>query len=261
MPKLPGELSRRETQYSLSGTPYENIDVSIQGDRTRLFVPHASPPSLSTSVSVVWYYHSNGGSYTDLNYPYKYASDPLIDHGLISICPNHGGPFEFAGPKAATAARNAIAYVNSLWRVGRSFGRANSAGGALMGWAFGNKLVPNRYGMYMASAVYDVMDIYRRDPIRVGLPYGYSTTRIQATNPAKLPQSAWTGMRIRASYATEDQVVPPQAHCMALATKAAPVAVEASLLQVTGGEGPGGHYIAANANREMVATFQRWTGW
>ena len=149
--KLPGEFRRKDTQYTLSGTPYEVIDVTVQGDNMRLFVPHASPPSLTTSVAVVWYYHSNGGAYTDLSTAFKYGSDPLVDEGVVSVCPENGGTHEFASPKAVTAHRRAIDYVVALWRISYSFGRANSGGGSLMCWAFGNNFVPRRHGMYLAE--------------------------------------------------------------------------------------------------------------
>lgn len=256
--KLPGENRRKDTQYTTSGTPYEVIDVTVKGDKMRLFVPHASPPALSVAVPVVWYYHSNGGAYSDLSTAFKYGSDPLVDDGFISVCPDNGGTHEFANSRAVTAHLNAIAYVTSLWKVALSFGRANSGGGALMCWAFGNALVPRRHGMYLASAVYDMKDIYQRDPVRVGLPYNYSATAIDATNPARLPQSTWSGMRIRASYSTSDQVVPPPAHCLALTTLAAPVAVETSVLPHGGGGKANGHYVLGSANKDMVAAFQRW---
>ena len=256
--KLPGEFRRKDTQYTLSGTPYEVIDVTVQGDNMRLFVPHASPPSLTASVAVVWYYHSNGGAYTDLSTAFKYGSDPLVDDGVVSVCPENGGTHEFASPKAVTAHRRAIDYVVALWRISYSFGRANSGGGSLMCWAFGNNFVPRRHGMYLASAVYDMEDIYTRDPVRVGYPYGYNATAVRATNAARLPQSAWAGMRIRASYSTVDQILPPPKHCLALTKLAAPVAVETSLLPHGGGGKANGHYVSGSANKDMVAAFQRW---
>lgn len=258
VPRLPNEVARLDTQYTGSGTPYEVIDVSISGDRTRLFVPHASPPNTSAWVAVVWYYHANGSNYAAVSSAFKYGADPLIDHGAISVCGDNGGPNEFANAKAVAAHRNAIAYVTSLWRVYYSFGRSNSGGGALMCWAFGTQMVPRRQGMYLASSVYDMMDVYEQDPLRVGYPYGYSAAALQATNPATLGRSAWSGMRIRSSYSTVDQRVPPDAHCLALTSLAAPVAVEASLLPHDGGGTANGHWVPGTINREMVATFRRW---
>ncbi|WP_133540882.1 hypothetical protein [Microbacterium sp. BK668] len=247
-----------DTQFTGSGNPYEVIDVSISGDRTRLFVPHVSPPSSTSWVAVLWYYHANGSSYTAVSSAFKYGADPLVDYGAISVCGDNGGPNEFANAKAVTAHRNAIAYVTALWRVYYSFGRSNSGGGALMCWAFGTGMVPRRHGMYLASSVYDMESLYEQDPTRVGYPYGYSTAALQATNPARLGPSAWTGMRIRSSYSTVDERVPPQDHCLALTSRAAPVAVEASLLPHDGGGTANGHWVPGTINREMVSTFRRW---
>jgi hypothetical protein len=260
IPLLPNEITRMDTQHTPSGKPYEVVDVDISGDRTRLFVPHASPPSKTAWVPVIWFYHANGSSYSALSGVFKSGAEPAVDYGAISVCPNNGGSSEFASPKAVAAHTNAIAYVNNLWRVYHSFGRANSAGGALMCWAFGNKLLPRPQGLYLASAAYDMMDLYGRDPVRVGLPYDYDTARIQATNPATLPQSSWTGARIRASYSTSDQIVPPAKHALALIAKASPVATETSTLPHDAGGEPTGHYIPGYINNDMLLTFKRWAG-
>lgn len=258
VPKLPGEITRMDTQFTKAGNPYEVVDVLISGDRTRLFVPHASPPNKYAWVPVIWFYHANGSSYASLSSAFKWAADPAVDYGAISIAPNNGGASEFVSSKAVTAHLNAIAYVNSLWRVYYSFGRANSGGGSLMAWAFGNKLLPRQQGMYLASATYDMLDLFERDPGRIGPPYGNDPALIQATNPATLPQAAWTGVRIRASYSTVDQIVPPDKHCLALIATAGPVAIETSSIPHDGGGEPTGHFVPGWVNNDMLLTFKRW---
>ena len=258
VPKLPSEITRMDTQFTKAGNPYEVIDVSISGDRTRLFVPHVSPPNKYAWVPVIWFYHANGSSYASLSSAFKWGADPAVDYGAISIAPNNGGSSEFVTPKAVTAHKNAIAYVNSLWRVYYSFGRANSGGGSLMCWAFGNKLLPRPVGMYLGSATYDMMDLYTRDPVRIGPPYGNDAALIQATNPALLPQTAWTGIRIRASYSTTDQIVPSDKHCLALIAQASPVAIETSSIPHDAGGEPTGHAVPGWVNSDMLLTFKRW---
>jgi len=259
IPKLPNELTRSDTKYSKAGKAYEMIDVSISGDRTRLFVPHASPPGkLTTWVPVVWYYHSNGSSYAALNSAFNSAAEPTVDYGAISVCPNNGGSSAWVSPAAVAAQRNAVAYITSLWRPFHNFQRANSGGGALMCWAYGNKIMPRMSGMYMASSVYDTWDIYTRAPEKIGPGYGYDEAAIRATNPAALPQSAWTGARIRASYNPLDEFVPPALHAQALMNLAAPVALEVSSYIHNGGGAPGGHVVPSAVATDMLTTFKRW---
>lgn len=260
VPVLPGEISRMATQYTSAGNPYEVIDVMITGDRARLFVPHASPPNLRVWVPTIWFYHANGSSYASLSTAFKTAADPAVDYGAISICPNYGGSAGWASPPAVTAQVNAVNYVNSLWRVYYSFARANSGGGGLMCWAVGNRMLTRQSGMYMASAVYDMMDVYTRGPDRVGPAYGYNSALVQATNAASLPQSAWKDARIRASYNPDDQTVPPQQHAIALESLAGPVATETSFITHDGGGTATGHTVPGWANKDMLLTFQRWAG-
>ncbi|MDY0910374.1 hypothetical protein [Microbacterium sp. CFBP9034] len=260
IPKLPGELTRAATLYTRAGNPYEMIDVVIQGDRTRLFVPHASKPSRTAWVPVVWFYHSNGSSYSALNTAFNSAAEPTVDFGAISICPNNGGASAWVSPAAIAAQRNAVAYITSLWRPFYNFQRANSGGGALMSWAYSNRIMDRMSGMYMASSVYDVWDAYVRAPEKVGPAYGYDEAVIQATNPANRPQSSWTGTRIRCSYNPADQVVPPAQNALALMNLAGPVATEVSSYIHAGGETTGGHVVPSAVAGDMLLTFKRWAG-
>lgn len=258
VPKLPGEVGRMDTQFTKIGTPYQVIDVLVSGDRSRLFVPHSAPPNKWVWVPFVWFYHANGSSYASLSTAFKTGAEGIVDNGGVSICPNYGGSDAWVSPVAVNAQTAVVNWVNSLWRVYYSFGRANSGGGAMMCWAFGNKMLPRQIGMYMASSVYDVNDVYTRGPDRVGPAYKYDEALMQSTNPATLPQSAWSGLRLRASYNPDDTVVPPQQHGLALAALAQPVATEVTLLQHDGGNTTTGHWVPPTTNNDMLATFKRW---
>ncbi|WP_455133514.1 hypothetical protein [Microbacterium aurum] len=260
VPKLPGEIGRMDTQRTPAGNAYQVVDVSISGDRTRLFIPNSAPPNKWAWTPVIWFYHANGSSYASLSTAFKYGAEPAIDYGAVSVCPNYGGSDAWVSPAAVAAQTNAVDYMNSLWRIYYSFARANSGGGALMCWAFGNKMLPRQQGMYLASGVYDMADVYARGPERVGPAYGYDNAKVQATNPATLPQSAWQGARIRASYNPDDQTVPPQQHAIALETLAGPVAIETSYRTHDGGGTATGHTVPGWVNTDMLATFQRWAG-
>ncbi|WP_344090363.1 hypothetical protein [Microbacterium deminutum] len=259
VPKLPGEVSRISNVRTPKGTLYESIDVSIKGDMTRLFVPQSAPPNKTKWVPVIWFYHATNSSYSSLSSAFLHGAQPSIDSGAVCVCPDYAGPTAWVSPPAITAQANAVAYMNALWRIYYSFARANSGGGALMCWAFGNRMLPRQQGMYLASSVYDVMDSYMRGPTQVGPAYNNDTAAIQATNAATLPQSAWQGARIRASYNPDDTRVPPQFHAIALETLAKPVAIETSFITHDGGGTATGHYVPDSVNTDMLKTFQRWS--
>ena len=86
----------------------------------------------------------------------------------MCVCPDYAGPTAWVNTAAVTAQVNAVAYMNSLWRIYYSFARSNSGGGALMCWAFGNNMLPRQQGMYLASSVYDVMESFTQGPTVVG---------------------------------------------------------------------------------------------
>lgn len=260
IPKLPGEITRADTKYTKAGNAYEMIDVSISGDRTRLLVPHASPPSTTNWVPVVWFYHSNGSSYGALNTAFNTASEPTVDYGAISVCPDNGGPSAWVSPAAVAAQRNAVAYITSLWRPFYNFLRANSGGGALMCWAYGNGIMSRMSGMYLASGVYDTWEIYGRAPEKIGPAYNNDETAIKATNPAAVVRGKWTGKRIRASYNPDDVVVPPAQHALALINLAGPVALETSTYTHGGDPATGGHVVPGAVAGDMLLTFKRWAG-
>ncbi len=258
VPKLPGEITRTSNLRTTKGNLYEMIDVSIAGDKTRLYVPHSAPPNKLKWVPVIWFYHATNSSYASLSSAFHYSAMPAVDYGAISVCPDYAGPTAWVSPPAVTAQVNAVKYMNSLWRIYYSFARSNSGGGALMCWAFGNNMLPRQQGMYLASSVYDIMESFTQGPTIVGPAYNFSVPAIQATNAANLPQSAWTGARIRASYNPDDQRVPPTRHAIALEDLARPVAIETSFITHDGGGTPTGHTVPAFVSNDMLLTFQRW---
>jgi hypothetical protein len=253
IPPLPGEVSRT-TRLTPRGVPYDNITVNISGDPAQLFVPHTAIPK-QTRVGVVWYYHANGSTHTSLNGVYRYSAELLVDQGAVCYCPNYGGSLWTNTESLAYHAR-AVAYLKAVFNIGVSFLRGNSGGGSLMCWAYGKSLVPAARGMYLANATYDMVDLYTRDPVRIGPVYDNDITKVRATNPAGLPGSVWTGKRIRVVVSDDahpDPIVPPHKHGLALVAKSNGYAVENSVLyhQL-------GHHLPDVANRDMLVTFNRW---
>lgn len=259
IPKLPGEISRTRTTISRFGKkPYEIIDVKIGSDSTRLFVPHTAVPNKGISVPVVWYYHASGSSYTALSGAYQYSADQLVDQGIVSICPNYGGSSTYTSSAALAAQVAAVNWVTSLWTVQASFLRSNSGGGALLCWAYANRMLPNIYGAYHSSGVYDLEDTEARDPGRVLAVYGGDRTALRARNPSHLPQSVWAGSRLRITAGSADTLVPAEIHGGRLRRLALPVAREATIAYHSGEGGQHGHVVPSFTNNDMLQTFQRW---
>ncbi len=253
IPLLPGEISRTDTRITrLKKKPYECIDVSIQGDIARIFVPHTAIPKSKTNFGCVWFYHSNGSTYTSLDGAFKYGAEMAVDEGSICVCPNYGGSL-WTNQTSIQAQVNASLYMNSVWRLGMNFMRANSGGGPLMTYAYGNALVPRTRGIYLANAAYDMEDLYARDPGRIGPVYNNDPALVAATNPARLPASSWTGGRIKVVVSEADYIVPPALHGIALVTAAAPVAVDTRVQWHDEG-----HVVPAWTQQDMIATFKSW---
>lgn len=258
IPLLPGEIQRSDTVYSRYGRkPYQIIDVSIAGDRTRLFVPHTAPPSATVGQVFYWYYHANGSSYAALSGAFQFTADQAVDDGVISICPNYGGSIWTSRP-AITAQTNAVAWVQKSWRIGASFLRSNSGGGALLCWTYGNRLVPEIRGAYHASGVYDMIAIARTDPTRVLPAYGNDPSTIPATDPAGLPQASWAGTRLRITGSHDDTIVPIDEHGGALYSLATPVAKEAVITYHSADGAQYGHTVPSFTQKDMLDTFRRW---
>lgn len=253
IPLLPGEVTRTDTRLTrLKKKPYECIDVVLLGDRGRIFVPHAAIPRSTTSQGIVWFYHSNGSTHTSLDGAYKYGAEMAVDEGAICVCPDYGGSLW----TTATAIQHQVnwsTYMNSVWRLGINFMRANSGGGPLMTWAYGNALVPRTAGIYLANAAYDMEDLYDRDPVRIGPVYNYDRDAVIATNPARLPQSAWKNSRIKTVVSLADVVVPPDRHGLALVATAGPVARDTRVQYHNEG-----HVVPGWTQNDMIATFKSW---
>jgi hypothetical protein len=252
IPKLPGELSRTTTATP-RGVPYDNITVSIKGDKAMLFVPHSM--ATASLVGVIWYYHANGSSYSALNAAFKYGAELAVDQGAVGFCPNLGGSL-WVNSAALTYHANAAAWLKASLPLGLTFMRSNSGGGAMMCWAYAKNLVPGARGMYLANSAYDMVDIYDRDT-RVPPVYNNSRTAAQATNPAGLTGSVWKSKRIRVLVSDDahpDLLLPPHTHGLALIAKSNGYALENSVKYHQSG-----HVIPSGVDKDMLSTFQRWT--
>ena len=209
-PNVAGEVSRTSA-VTPRGVHYENITVSISGDKAQLFVPLTSIPR-SAPVGVVWYYHANGSTYSAMNGAFKYSGELLVDQGAVCFCPNLGGSL-WTSQAALNYHARAVSYLKNVFTIGVGFLRGNSGGGSMACWAYGKNLVPAAKGLYLANGTYDMEDLASRDPIRIAPVYGNSAAAIIATNPARLPSSSWTGKRIRvvvSDAAHPDIIVPPE---------------------------------------------------
>lgn len=256
VPKLPGEVSRMATATSRTGRKrYEIIDVVVAGDRSRLFVPHAAPPSQSVGATMLWYYHSLNANHTALSSAFAYSADLAVDRGIVSICPTYGGG-TYTSDRAIEIQVAVAAWASSLWRIEASLLRSDSGGGPLLAWAYGKRLVPRVLGAYLASSSYDLEERAASEPQKV-LPYFPDAAAIAAANPARLPQEVWRGTRFRITGSPDDLVVPFAKHGMALHARALPVAKEATLRSHPG-EGTNGHAAPSFTNKEMLEYFTRW---
>lgn len=254
--KLPGEVSRMATATSRTGRKrYEIIDVVVAGDRARLFVPHAAPPSQSVGATMLWYYHSLNANHTALSSAFAYSADLAVDRGIVSICPTYGGG-TYTSDRAIEIQVAVAAWASSLWRIEASLLRSDSGGGPLLAWAYGKRLVPRVLGAYLASSSYDLEERAASEPQKV-LPHFRDAAAIAAANPARLPQEVWRNARLRITGSPDDVVVPFAKHGKALHAKALPVAKEATLRSHPG-EGPGGHTAPSFTNKEMLEYFTRW---
>lgn len=254
IPKLPGELTRTSTRTTrLKKKQYQCIDVGQNGDVARIFVPHTAVPHSTTRQTVVWFYHSNGSTDTSMDGAFKYGGEMAVDKGWICVCPSYGGSLWTSSPAIALQQVWA-AYVSSLWTVGTAFARANSGGGPMMIWAYGNRMVPALRGMYLANAAYDMEELYSRDPGRIGPVYRNDPALVAATNPAHLPQSDWAGTRLKTVVSLADTIVPPARHGLALAALAQPVAADVRIQYHDEG-----HVVPGWTQQDMITTFVSWT--
>lgn len=254
VPKLPLEVSRLDTQVSRFGLKYEAIDVNVDGDLIRLFVPHGVKLKPNTTKNaVVWYYHSTGSTYTALSSAFKYSAEMVLKEGAICVCPNFGGD-QWVNDIAIARQKKASQYVSAVFTIGLAFLRANSGGAALMTYALGKNLVPAARGMYSASGAINVEDLYAKDASRVGPMYGNDRTKIAATNPTRLPASDWKGKRMRFVMSSVDPICAPAAHGELIIANTKGGAVEASARYHAGG-----HTVPSFTHQDMIDTFRRWS--
>lgn len=254
VPKLPYEVSRTDTRTTRLGKKaYESIDVVVAGDRAKLFVPHSAPPSLKKPAAAIWFYHSNGSTNTSLDGAYRYGAEMLVDRGALAICPDYGGASDWTNATAVKFQKVWARYLPSVWKIATSFARANSGGGALMSWAYGNRLLPYQRGMYLANGTYDMEALYASAPERIGPPYDDDPALVRATNPARLSGSHWAGSRIKTVVSLSDPYVPPKDHGLKLAALAEPVATDVRVQYHDQG-----HVIPSWTQQDMVTTFASW---
>jgi hypothetical protein len=253
IPKLPGEVSRTDTRTTRIGKKkFEVIDVVWGKDRARLYVPWATPPKAPKPGAVAWMYHSNGSTHTALDGAYAYPGMLMVDRGAVCVCPNFGGS-TWTTQAALTHQVNWDKYMSGVFNIGVAFARANSGGGSLMTYAYAKDMVRGMRGIYLANATYDMEDLYARDPGRIGPVYGNDPALVAATNPARLPQSAWAGKRVKTVVSLVDPVVPPEKHGLALAALAKPVAADVRVQYHEQG-----HTVPGWTHSDMAATFSSW---
>jgi hypothetical protein len=253
IPKLAHEVSRTDTRYTtIHPKPFECIDVVFMGDRARMYVPWATPPRSGVSTAVLWFYHSNGSTSTALDGAYNWGAMMAVEQGAVCICPDFGGSL-WTSQASLTCQTNWSRYVTNVFNPAVAFARANSGGGPLMCYAYGTNMVPRMRGIYLANAAYDMEDLYARDPVRIGPVYGNDPALVAATNPARLPQSSWTGKRLKTVVSLADPVVPPPQHGLALAATAQPVAADVRIQYHDQG-----HTVPGWTQSDMITTFNSW---
>lgn len=254
LPRLPGEISRRQGQVTAKGTVYDAVEVDINGDRAWIAVPRSVVPGSRTAVGVAWFYHGAGSNHGALLDGFGYEMRQLVDRGLVCICQDAGGN-GYAGPYAMRVQADGWDYVSALCKVGANFLRATSGGGALAAEVLGAKLLPDIVGLYFVNAIWDVRRSYDLGGQgEIGPAYGYSTAAIDRTNPARHPSAAWAGDRIRIVYTTSfDIVTPAQVHAIPFYERALPTGAE-----VTRRTHTLGHTTPAFVRDELPIYFRRW---
>ena len=256
-PKLSGEISRLSNQVSAVGKKlYDNIEVSINGDRARIFVPQIVKPKQAAPVGVVWFYHGSGSDSEAMNHGFKWNAEYVVDQGSVGICQTAGGTL-YTNPTAQKIQRNGYTYMSGLFDIAVNYLRATSGGGALACGVYASKLIPKINGLYMVNGLYDTREAYNtnaRDTI--GPPFLYSTTAIDANNPARATASYWRGANVRVVVSDDahpDTLIPPKKHGLVLVNKIASTAKEASVRYHTLG-----HTTPDWATTDCMAAFRRW---
>ncbi len=237
-PKLPGEYFRKANQLTAAGTLYDNIVVRINGDSARLHVPQSIKPG--ASAGAVWFYHGAGSDHNALDGGFKTAAASVVDRGGIAICQTAGGTL-YSHPTAVSLQVAGYAWLAGIYSIVGNTLRATSGGGALACETYAAGLIPNIIGLYNVNSVYDIYALYASGgefAASVVNAFGDDPVAIAAANPARHPQSAWTGAKVRVVVSqpnSSDVTVPPAEHGLALLSLASPVAAEASLRAHTAG--------------------------
>ena len=235
-PALPYEVpgSRRSNLRTASGKLYDNIEVTIAGDRARIFLPQSIKQGQSTSVGAVWFQHGGGGTHDALNSGFKYPGELVVDQGSIAICINSGGS-QYTNDFAKSTQINAWKYLSGLFPIRMNFLRATSAGSALGAWTYAKKLIPYIRGLYIVNGLYDlekllVQDVNNQSNLRTA--FNYDEALIRANNPARIAASSWVGTNVKvlvSDAAHPDTTLPPEQHGLALIIKIKTVAKEATV--------------------------------
>lgn len=251
---LPSEISRRQNQTTAKGTLYDAVQVDISGDRAWIMIPQSLKPYRRTTVGVVWFYHGSGSDHNALLNGFAYEAKQIVDGGGIAICQDVRKN-SYSSPYAVKTQADGVAYLGALYKLGPSFLRATSGGGALATWTYGTRAIPNIVGMYFVNAIYDVKASYLMGgQSEIGPAYGFNESLIDATNPATLPSSAWTGARMRIVYSTTgDYIVPPEIHAIRLYERALPTGKEITYRTHTLG-----HTTPSFVGSEAPRYFNRW---
>lgn len=253
--RLPGEVARTSV-VSRFGQPYEEVDVDIDGDLTRLFVPHTAVRKPATTLqAMLWYYHSNASTHTALSTAYKWNAEMALREGAICICPSYGGN-TYVNDEAITRQKRVVKWVNNVFPIGLSFARANSGGAALMAFAYARNLLPRQRGFYSANGLLNLIETATKEEAlgRTGVlgAYGGDWDKIRATNPVYLAGSVWTGKRMRFALSDGDLLCPPEYHGSRIVAKATG-ALERSVLWHDEG-----HVVPGSSHQDMIDTFRRW---
>jgi hypothetical protein len=232
-PTLPNEISRLPNQISAVGKKlYDNIEVNIQGDIARIFVPQVVKPNQAAPVGVVWFYHGANSDSEAMNHGFKWNGEYVVDQGMVGICQTVGGTL-YSNPAAQQIQRNGYAYLSSNFNIGVNYLRATSGGGALACGVYAAKIIPKINGLYMVNGMYDIREAYNtnaRDSI--GPPFLYNTTLIDANNPARATAAYWRASNVRVIVSDDthpDTLIPPAKHGLALLNKITGTAKEASV--------------------------------
>lgn len=256
-PKLPGEYYRKTNQRTVTGTLFDNINVRINGDVARIFVPQTAKPGSGVPVPVVWFYHGSGSDHNALEGGFKTAAHAVVDRGSIAICQTAGGTL-YSHPTAVALQVAGFEYMRGLFTIATNVLRSTSGGGALGTETYARQLITNVAGMYVVNGSYDLRAHYEaggRQTEAMQAVFG-DPASIDAANPARHGSSAWTGKRMRIVVSApddSDEVVPPAEHGLALRATALPTAREATLRTHTSG-----HNTPSWSVTDFVATMNSW---